>query len=147
METTLHRRMLTLIVIAALGGGACSDSSAPTPSFLGTWHARVTSFSPDTLQPNPFTVTLAAAHGDTLTLTMAPVEWDHGPNYVFDSTFTVVIPSGGDITLVEKDVADNWYLGIQGTANAARDTIMGQIGVLDGTFHTLGVGTVVVTKH
>jgi len=145
METTVRRRMLTLIVIAALG--ACSDSSSPTPTFLGTWHARVTSFSPDTLQPNPFTVTLRAAHGDTLTLTMAPVQWDHAPNYVFDSVFAVVIPSGDNVTLIEKDVADSYYLGIDGTANAARDTITGQIGVVDASFHEIGVGTVVMTKH
>lgn len=143
----MRRRIFTLIVVAALGGGACSDSSAPAPTFVGTWTARVTAFSPDTLLPNPFTITLAAAHGDTLTLTMAPVEWEHGPNYVFDSSFTVVIPSGADITLVEKNVADNWLLGIQGSANAARDTITGQIGVLDQTFHVIGTGTVVVTKH
>jgi len=141
----MRRTIVAVTAIAALG--ACSDSTASAPTFLGTWHVKVTSFSPDTLQPNPFTVTVSGGHGDTLILAMAPVEWDHGPNYVFDSVYTTVIPSGDNVTFVEKDVADEYLLGLQGVANAARDTITGQIGVLDASFHVLATGTMVVTKR
>lgn len=143
----MRRRTLALMGIAALG--ACSDSTAPAPTFLGTWHVKVTSFSVDTLQPNPFTITLSAGNGDTLHVAMAAVQWDHAPNYVFDSVYTTLVPHGaaGDsVIFEEKDEPDQYLLGMLGAANAARDTITGQLGVLHGS-SVLGVGAFVATKH
>jgi len=141
----MRHRILALMGIAALV--ACSDSTAPAATFLGTWHVKVSSFSVDTLQPNPFTITLSAGNGDTLHVAMAPVQWDHGPNYVFDSVVTTALPSGDQVSLIEKDEADQYYLGLLGNANVKRDTISGQVSVLDGALHTVGTGTFVATKH
>jgi len=141
----MRRTILALTAIAAVA--ACSDSTSPAPTFLGTWHVKVSSFSVDTLQPNPFTITLSAGNGDTLRVAMAPVQWDHGPNYVFDSVVTKAVPSGDQVSLIEKDEADQYYLGLLGNANVKRDTISGQVSVLDGTLHTLGTGNFVATKH
>ena len=145
MEITMRNRILALALIGVLG--ACSDSTSPAPTFLGTWHVKVSSFSVDTLEPNPFTITLSAGNGDTLHVAMAPVQWDHGPNYVFDSVVTTAVPSGDQVSLIEKDEPDQYYLGLLGNANVKRDTISGQVSVLDGTLHTLGTGTFVATKH
>ena len=141
----MRHRILALVGIAALV--ACSDSTSPAPTFLGTWHVKVSSFSVDTLEPNPFTITLSAGNGDTLHVAMAPVQWDHGPNYVFDSVVTTAVPSGDQVSLIEKDEPDQYYLGLLGNANVKRDTISGQVSVLDGTLHTLGTGNFVATKH
>ena len=144
----MRRTILALTAIIAVA--ACSDSTAPAPTFLGTWHVKVTSFSPDSLEPNPFTITVTAGHGDTLHVAMAPVQWDHGPNYVFDSAYTTVMAygvAGDSMNFFEKDAADEYSLGLIGGANAKRDTITGQIGVVDNTFSVIGLGTFVATKH
>ena len=142
----MRRTVLGLAAIAVLG--ACSDSTGAAPTFLGTWHVRVTSFSPDTIQPNPFTITVSAGHGDTLHVAMVPVEWDHAPNYVFDSVYTTLLPHGaaGDsVVFEERDEAEEYLLGLVGGANVARDTITGQLGVLNASFSVLGVGSFVAT--
>lgn len=144
----MRRTMLALAAIATVV--ACSDSTSPAPTFLGTWHVKVTSFSPDTIQPNPFTVTVSAGHGETLHVAMVPVQWDHAPNYVFDSAFTTALAygAGGDsMNFFERDEAEEYVLGLIGGANVRRDTISGQIGVVDNTFSVIGLGTFVATKH
>ena len=144
----MRHRILALVGIAALV--ACSDSTSPAPTFLGTWHVKVTSFSPDTIQSNPFTITVSAGHGDTLHVAMVAVQWDHAPNYVFDSVYTTTLAygaAGDSMNFFEKDVADDYNLGLIGGANAKRDTITGQIGVVDNTFSVIGLGTFVATKH
>ena len=140
-------RFVSLMAAAAGLWLGCSDSTAPAPNFIGTWHVKVSSFSVDSLEPNPFTITLSGGNGDTLQVLMSAIQWDHGPNYVFDSVYTNLIPHGANVIFLEKDEADQYLLGLQGDANAARDTITGQIGVLDQTFHSLGSGTFVATKH
>lgn len=141
----MRRRIIALLGIAVLG--ACSSSTAPAPTFIGTWDVKVSGFSPDTIEANPFSVSVLAGNGDTLTLSMPPLQWDHSPNYVFDSVFTKVIPNGATVTFFEKDEADQYTLALQGAANSARDTITGQIGVLNSTFTVIGSGTFVATKH
>ena len=144
----MRRTILALTAIAAVV--ACSDSTSPAPTFLGTWHVKVTSFSPDTIQPNPFTITVSAGHGDTLHVAMVPVEWDHAPNYVFDSAYTTALAygaAGDSMNFFERDEAEEYLVGLFGGANAKRDTITGQIGVVNASFSVLGVGAFVATKH
>lgn len=140
-----------LIALGVLGLAAtwagCSSSTAPGPTFLGSWHVLPTMNTGFALTPDTFTVKLSAAHGDTTAVSMPPIELIYGPNYVFDSLLTRTWPRGPGDTLwiMEKDPSASLYMLLDGVANAQRDTMLGTITVL-GTGAQV-IGNFVATKR
>jgi len=95
--------------------------------------------------PDTFTVTFSGGRGDTLTVAMPPIGLFCTRGYAFDSLMTKSSPRADTLLFAAKDTSDTLWIEFQGVANAARDTMTGQIAAVGSGAAVLG--SFVATKR
>ncbi len=140
---------------------ACSSSSstAPTPTFAGTWHVTPGTMNSGAITPSPFNVTVTEVNANSVTVVMPALTWSTGP-IVYDSAAAGSIFSGSSVMALDEmhrmPRNDCDAITIFGNVNAARDTMFNaKIAIMD-TMTVQGVpntcmpkdsGTAVVVKQ
>lgn len=147
----MRRSRLAAVVLGttALMLACSSSSTAPSPTFSGTWHVTVGTMSSGSITPSSFNVTVTEVNADSVTVVMPALTWSIGP-VVYDSAASGSIFSGSSVLALDEvhrsPRNDCDGVAIYGNVNAARDTMLNaKIAIMD-TATVQGVPNTCVSK-
>lgn len=126
---------LPWILLAGAGALACSGTTAPKPTVLGTWHARITGMSLGTLDPDTFTFVITQVDPKPGGLIMPSSFTWYGPymlTYDGEAGLATVVDHPEDLAIykIPQDFTHCQTLEMFGTLDAADDSVSsGRVGV------------------
>ena len=116
-------------VVVAMG---CGNSSAPAPTFAGTWHVTTGSIA-GTLSPTAFDVVITAVGHDSFAVTFPTVTWTpNGVDFVTFNGVAGVTTFSDTATFGFHKVPSTptqrcQWVEISGSKNAGRDTLISAV--------------------
>lgn len=123
------------ILLLGVSMVACSDSTAPKPTILGTWHARITGMSLGTIEPDTFTFVITQVEpmpGGVIMPTSFTWLGPYMLTYDGQAGVGAVVNHPEELAIfkIPRDFTHCQSLQMIGTPDAADDSVTsGQVGV------------------